>query len=1132
VLLVLAVILTLVLTGDDATPPSSEQVSAPETEDSVPPETEEADATRERARTYLIRAEEFAQANPDDAAGVARRDREIETKFPGTAEADAAGDALASFVERHEKAARRKADSLVSKALRLARTGDADAARQVLAEFPAHYADTEAEKRIRDAMLEVDDLAIQHFKRRTPDTKEEAAEVAEEDEDEDEADVLPDEPLWLGPPSQSLMRRFDQVRFLAMEFEYDLGLEVTRMILREARTEANRAYCRYRLAELQAQQALFTKLQRLLSGEREGPEVTFGKGAPLRVKKADAEGIEASSASQTSRQAWSRLPPEDLEAVLEWAGEAWAEPLAIAGFAFDHGLPAIGDEMVKGVVRSYPDRAFTWLARRRGTEVPGGGYLLYVGDWRPKEEVARMADGEVQSQGRWRSRADLAEELDEAKRARKESAHKARVEADRKARREELLEKGIAEVRTLRYRGDVSRRVDIAIVADGFTLDAGKSFERSARAVTDSILKVPPFRNYTEYINIHLVRLFEKEAGISEPPDRPRTTKLGSALVDGILSCDLDLAEEFGREAPDADLVVVIANTVKGRPAGGSGVVVLNTKSAADSVIHELGHAFGDLLDEYVDERMAEKFGFGEEEEGVCINVTRESDPRKVKWHYWNFPPVPGKTIGCFEGAFFHKKGYYRAAENCRMRRRVTQEFCLVCQEQMERSFLRQLEPIDRAAPESREVFAWVDETARFEIVATTIAGKPAYGKFRSEWWVGGERTDADKTATRKTPDGKAESCNSLEVKAGTLGPGRHEVAVHVEMENERIRRDHGLLSSTRVWTLVVSPNRRPRLQIPDEVRGRIRHPLAFSIGWRDTDSPFQVEVQDLPDGAFFDPERGLFRWIPTRLQEGRHRIEVIVGDAVHRESFVTDLHVTGPGGNTGPVMTDLGSLKGTEGTDVDFTVEAVDVDGDRLVYWAEDLPDGATLDARTGEFSWVPTHLQAGTYTVRLRAGDAREVDRQDVNLRIDDRPVAGSTVFQDFDIVLGLRSDNFWVRSEAMDQLKETGIATLLIREHARRLRFPGKQESSEALAALRKRLIMGSAREKAWAHLEFLRAVAPHCRQLVDFPEALTLVQEAVDRAEQLSDIDKRTRQAIGGVRDELEAIRKYNKDRSGD
>jgi hypothetical protein len=73
---------------------------------------------------------------------------------------------------------------------------------------------------------------------------------------------------------------------------------------------------------------------------------------------------------------------------------------------------------------------------------------------------------------------------------------------------------------------------------------------------------------------------------------------------------------------------------------------------------HELGHLFG-LGDEYLDEISASVFGIDDFRIFNYPNIDTLADESKVKWSH--FIGLAGyESVGVFEGAFFHEKGFYR----------------------------------------------------------------------------------------------------------------------------------------------------------------------------------------------------------------------------------------------------------------------------------------------------------------------------------------------------------------------------------------------------------------------------------------------------------------------------------------
>jgi PKD repeat protein len=88
--------------------------------------------------------------------------------------------------------------------------------------------------------------------------------------------------------------------------------------------------------------------------------------------------------------------------------------------------------------------------------------------------------------------------------------------------------------------------------------------------------------------------------------------------------------------------------------------------------------------------------------------------------------------------------------------------------------------------------------------------------------------------------------------------------------------------------------------------------------------------------------------------------------------------------GNTNepPILADIGNKIADEGTQLTFTVSAIDPDGDTLAYSAQNLPNGALFTDNT--FTWTPTYEQAGTYQVTFIASDSQDTDSETITITV----------------------------------------------------------------------------------------------------------------------------------------------------
>ncbi len=150
-----------------------------------------------------------------------------------------------------------------------------------------------------------------------------------------------------------------------------------------------------------------------------------------------------------------------------------------------------------------------------------------------------------------------------------------------------------------------------------------------------------------------------------------------------------------------------------------------------------------------------------------------------------------------------------------------------------------------------------------------------------------------------------------------------------------------------------------------------------------DGDSPFYT-ASNLPAGAQLNPTTGKLSWTPHLFQSGVYpniRLSASDGNRTDSETFtITVLNTNQP-----PTVVPLPEQRAREGTQLQFTIAAADVDGDALQLSATGLPAGATFDTTTRQFRWTPGFEQAGNYQVKVRASDGTLFDEITIPIRVD---------------------------------------------------------------------------------------------------------------------------------------------------
>lgn len=247
-----------------------------------------------------------------------------------------------------------------------------------------------------------------------------------------------------------------------------------------------------------------------------------------------------------------------------------------------------------------------------------------------------------------------------------------------------------------------NKAIDIAILAEGYTIEEMEQFKSDAKMAMQSILSHAPFSQYSDRFNFLVLCSPSKESGVSIPSKRIWKETAVSSHFDTFYSRRY-LTTKRLRKMHDLlagfpyEHIIVLANT---DTYGGGGIYNSYTLTTAHHasfwpvVTHEFGHSFGGLADEYAYANADDESPYPSDREPWEQNITTLHDFSK-KWEDMlpEKTPIPttapSKTsnkihsttqLGVYEGAGYQEKGAYRSTPNCRMRTNNADAFCPVCQ--------------------------------------------------------------------------------------------------------------------------------------------------------------------------------------------------------------------------------------------------------------------------------------------------------------------------------------------------------------------------------------------------------------------------------------------------------------------
>jgi len=678
-------------------------------------------------------------------------------------------------------------------------------------------------------------------------------------------------------------------------------------------------------------------------------------------------------------------------------------------------------------------------------------------------------------------------------------------------RQRELRDNNILRHDTVLYTGDPSRRVDIVLLSDGYDRSELDGFRSLTDNVARSLINLTPFNNFKNYINVH--RLFVE----SQPGEFEIGSNVGQREI---LICDFGKAVDLASFAPDVDLIVVVSNvrSARARSTAAGPIVTLSARGGVTNVlVHEFGHAFGHLADEYV-----ERFGHDipPAEEPNEVNVTLEPVPQLCKWHYWCMPTTSRGRIVNAEGAMYVSKGVYRPEANCVMRHGGTR-FCLVCNEQMVRSFFKYIPPIDQQRPNSVNVIMCAGEEESFQANALEYeVSARTNAKMNWRWYLDGEPA---------APTFSRSAATVLKVEAERLETGTHELVVTCDMLDERIRRDLAMMSDARYWLIELLPYPRPTITAPEKQSTRIAETLAFEVKAADLQGGgFRFYADGLPRAATFDADTGTFTWTPAEGDAGAHLVDFIAANDKITVKAQTTIAVSSGTRARQPELINVVDEYGYEGSEIRITFQANDPEGRNIVFTLSGAPPAAEFNQRTGEFVWTPSFADAADYPLRVSATNGEQPATADIILQVlnqhtEDLDV--DTFFdaeqQNFDHCMILRSTNPSQRIEAADQLSKTPIA-FQVAQYTRLMR-DNNQHVQAAVFTKIQELLMGE--NGKLAQTIFILEMADKIWQFTDTEPVLELMSRVRDSIN-LDEAGTLLRKAASLIDTDLKRAKSYN------
>ncbi|MGH7494477.1 MAG: M64 family metallopeptidase [bacterium] len=293
--------------------------------------------------------------------------------------------------------------------------------------------------------------------------------------------------------------------------------------------------------------------------------------------------------------------------------------------------------------------------------------------------------------------------------------------------------------------GPPAGKVDIVILGDGYTKDQMEKLRKDAQHFNDAMFATAPFKERKQDFNVWLIEVISEDAGIPKPDKNIWKQNALGAIYNtfGSARYVLTTANKTLRDLAGQVPYEVINILINDDRYGGGGIYnqYSTTYTISDQpgqewqreyvYVHEFGHSFAGLGDEYYSSQVSYEEFYSKEVEPWEPNVTALLDKENLKWKAFMAKDTPLPTpwekaeydslanvrakldrlapdyyvkreplikrqnellikttyagkVGAFEGAGYEARGLYRPAADCRMFSLSLVDFDPVCRAAIE----------------------------------------------------------------------------------------------------------------------------------------------------------------------------------------------------------------------------------------------------------------------------------------------------------------------------------------------------------------------------------------------------------------------------------------------------------------
>lgn len=238
---------------------------------------------------------------------------------------------------------------------------------------------------------------------------------------------------------------------------------------------------------------------------------------------------------------------------------------------------------------------------------------------------------------------------------------------------------------TIVYNGNSDKHINFVILSDGYTTNELSKFVIDATKFKDYFFSETPYSNYKNYFNVFIIKVPSNQSGASHPGTATDVPEPLHPLVniDNYFGSTFDyscihrllvatktivISNVLASNFPDYDQVLILVNSPYYGGSGGYYATASTNESSIQIAIHEIGHSFVGLKDEYWS---------GDQYASEGINMTKQTNPFQVKWKNW----INVNDIGIYQHCCGGNSSlWYKPHRYCLMQYYIPYiHFCSVC---------------------------------------------------------------------------------------------------------------------------------------------------------------------------------------------------------------------------------------------------------------------------------------------------------------------------------------------------------------------------------------------------------------------------------------------------------------------